>query len=314
MSASRLLLRCAGSAWLLLCLVLPAAAGIEDQLSAYTGDNATGYLQPIANALGASLNDGFFRSAYIPPSGLHVSLEVRAMGVMFSEDDETFAAVPEGGFLPDDAVDAPTIVGDGDAIIVEGDGGAQFAFPGGMEQHSFALAVPQLRISSVKGSELVIRYAAAEVGDGEEIGDISFWGFGLRHSISQYLREDFPADLALGFLYQSLSVGKSEGSGDLISSTALTLGAQASKRYTKGFATFEPYAGIGIDSFKMDVTYDSDSGEDTTENELDFERDTNFHLTLGVAFNLSIINLHADYSIAGQNSFSFGLALGNLMY
>ncbi|TFG87035.1 MAG: hypothetical protein E4H17_03680, partial [Gemmatimonadales bacterium] len=85
---------------LLMLAAAPALAQIEDQLSAYTGSNATGYLQPLADALGASLNDGAFASARIPRAGLRVALEVRLMGVYFGDDDRTFRASPEGGFLP----------------------------------------------------------------------------------------------------------------------------------------------------------------------------------------------------------------------
>ena len=84
-----------GLALVLLCLAPPALAQVEDQLSAYTGENATGYLQPLADAFGAALNDGFFRSAYIPTDGLHFSVELRAMGVSFGDDDDTFTDLPE---------------------------------------------------------------------------------------------------------------------------------------------------------------------------------------------------------------------------
>ena len=50
---------CAGL--ILLPAASPSFSQIEDQLSAYTGRNATGYLQPLADAFGADLNDGLFQ-------------------------------------------------------------------------------------------------------------------------------------------------------------------------------------------------------------------------------------------------------------
>ena len=47
---------------LIVLAALPAAAQVEDQLSAYTGQNGTGYLQPLADAFGATLNDAFYRT------------------------------------------------------------------------------------------------------------------------------------------------------------------------------------------------------------------------------------------------------------
>ena len=58
-----------GTALLVLLLAAPLAAQVEDHLSAYTGDNAEGYLDPLIGAIGGSMNAGLFRSAYIPKEG-----------------------------------------------------------------------------------------------------------------------------------------------------------------------------------------------------------------------------------------------------
>jgi len=293
------------------CIVLmfaaaPAAAQIEDQLSAYTGDNATGYLQPLADALGASLNDGAFASAHIPRSSFRMGLEVRLMGVYFGDDDRSFSATTEGGFSPVTEVDAPTIAGDGDAIVVDGDGGTQFAFPGGFDLNSFALVVPQLRVGGIMGSEALIRWASFEAGD-SELGKIDLLGIGVRHSISQYM----PApkfDLAAGFLWQRFNIGENTNGDDLISTSAFSIGAQASKRFGSAI-TAEPFVGLSVDTFSMEVQYEPDEGELI---DLEFEKSTNMHLTLGLGLNLKVLNLSAAYSIAGNNSFNLGMSLGNL--
>jgi len=175
---------------IVLASAIPSHAQIENQLKAYTGANATGYLKPLADAFGADLNDGLFNSAYVPTSGFHLNIELRMMSVIFGPDDETFIATTEGNFTPAQQVVAPTVVGPGDAKIVIGDGGTSFAFPGGFSLHSFALAVPQLRISSLGGTEALVRYFAINTGD-VEIGDISLIGFGLRHKSPSTFRRGF---------------------------------------------------------------------------------------------------------------------------
>ena len=100
-----------GSLVLLLCLAAPLSAQIEDQLSAYTGANATGYLQPLANAFGADLNSGIFRSASIPRMRPKIRLEFQVMSVLFGDDDKTFRAITERGFTPQTYANAPTVVG-----------------------------------------------------------------------------------------------------------------------------------------------------------------------------------------------------------
>jgi len=286
-----------------------AAAQIEGQLSAYTGDNAEGYLQPLADAIGTDLNGGLFHSAYIPEEdGLHIYLETRVIAVKFSDDDKTFSGVAESGFVPETAGDlpatVPTVVGDGDAVVIDGESGTSFAFPGGFDLGSFTIAVPQLRIGAYKGTEALVRYFAIDTGD-VEIGDLRLYGGGLRHNISQYMPAPFPVDLAAGFFWQKFELGD-----DLISANAFTIGVQASKRFPAGFIYIEPYGGVSYDMFSMDVNYDYESGDDVEEMALEFESTSTARLTMGLNFAAPVLNLNAEYSIASQNSFSFGLGFG----
>ena len=202
-----------GCVVLVLIASIPASAQIGDAISACTGDNAEGYLEPLARAIGANLNSALFHSAHVPEGGLHVSLELGMMAVLFSDDDETFSATTEMGFSPETTVEASTVVGPTGSIIVDGDGGTAFAFPGGFDLASFALAAPQLRIGSFKGTEALIRYMVFDTGD-VEIGDVDLQGYGLRHSISQYF-PGLPVDIAAGIMYQRFKLGD-----DLIDATA----------------------------------------------------------------------------------------------
>jgi hypothetical protein len=157
---------------------------VQNQVSVYSGANAVGYLQPLANAFGAALNSSFGYSAFIPKSGFHLSLEAPVMGVLFEDRDRHFEATTEAGFQPPTTETVPTAVGSGDAVTVTGTGGASFSFPGGLDLNSFGLVMPQLRVSSIGGTEAVVRWIAFDKGD-TDIGDISLFGIGARHSLSQ---------------------------------------------------------------------------------------------------------------------------------
>lgn len=291
-----------GCAVAILLVALPAAAQIEDQIAAYTGANAEGYLNPLALAIGANLNSGLFHSAHIPEGGLHVHLETPVMAVIFSDDDATFTAVTEGWFSPETTIEAPTVVGSGDAVTVENIGeGTTFSFPGGFDLNSFTLTVPQLRIGSFRGTEAVIRYFGLDVGDAE-VGDIGLFGFGLRHSISQYLGPVPPVDLAAGFMYQSFELGD-----ELLDAKAFSIGVQASRKLPMGFVSLEPYAGLSFDTFSMDVKYDDTEGAPI---ELSFESESTAHLTMGLHVSAALVSLYGEYSIANQNGFALGMAFG----
>jgi len=287
----------------------PASAQLNDQLSSYTGVNAEGYLQPLADAFGASLNDAYFYSAHIPRAALRISLEFPVMGVIFGDDDRTFSARTEGGFSPETTTDAPTIVGDGEAKIIPGDGGTQYAFPGGFDLNSFGLVVPQLRVGGVMGTEGILRFVAFNAGDDAELGDIKLFGLGVRHSISQYI-SDFPLELAAGFMWQTFKVGENDSGDNLISSNAFSFGVQASRAFGAGLISLEPFAGLSFDTFSMNVNYHSDvTGDDI---DLDFNTDTTAHLTVGAGLNLPIAHVFGAFNAASQSSFNFGLALGNV--
>ncbi|MBM3307929.1 MAG: hypothetical protein FJY74_06360 [Candidatus Eisenbacteria bacterium] len=292
-----------GLASLLAAAGSPAEAQIEDQLSAYTGVNAEGYLQPLVDAIGTDLNGGLFHSARVPVDGFHLSLEIPVVAVLFADDDAFFEAQTEDGFSPETAADAPTIVGPGEAVVVTGDHGTSFAFPGGFDLNSFALAVPQLRIGSIRGTEALVRYIAINTGD-VEIGNVSLIGFGLRHNINQYFGPEFPVDVAGGFFWQSFTIGE-----DLLKSKATSFGVQASRRFGT-VAAVEPYMGLSLDTFGMDVAYESEASGELEDISFSFDTKASARLTLGVSLSLSILNANAEYTIAGQNGFAFGVSFG----
>jgi hypothetical protein len=279
-----------------LLIAVPAGAQIADQLSAYTGANAEGYLQPLANAFGADLNSNWYHSAHIDVDGFHWSLEFPVMGVIFSDDAATFEATTQDGFTPEQTVDAPTVIGDGGSITVDGDANSQFTFPGGFDLNSFGMTVPQLRLGNYMGTEAVIRYFAIDMGD-VEIGNLGLYGFGMRHSISQYMEPGFPVDLAAGFMWQKFTLGD-----DFIDANAFTIGVQASRNY----GWVEPYGGLSYDMFSMDVSYTSDD-EDV---QISLDSESSVHLTLGVSVGIKPVMANFEYNIASTTSFGFGLYVG----
>ncbi len=285
--------------------LLPRAAdaefSIEDNLSSYTGVNAEGYMEPLKDAIGSALNTGLYTSGHVARAGFGARLELRGMLVSFGDDDKTFDAKTEDYFPTAVTTEASTVVGSENAVTVTdpGGSGATFAFPGGLDLDRFALAAPQLVVGSVMGTEGILRYFAIDTGD-TDIGDITLFGLGVRHSLSQYLPA-FPVNLSALLFFQSLEIGDK-----LVDASAYTLGVQASKRY----AVLEPYAGLSLDSFKMDVEYDSDVSGQTETLKVEFDRDTNMHLTLGSALHLGFLHLNGELNLADQTGFTFGLGFG----
>lgn len=294
-----------GAVLLVLLCAAPLAAQVEDHLSAYTGDNAEGYLDPLIGAIGGSMNAGLFRSAYIPKEGFTFSLEFPIIGYFFGDDDKTFSATTEGGFSPTQTADAPTIVGPTEAVTVSGDGGTTYAFPGGFDVGSFAFTCPQLRVGAVFGTEAMLRFIAFKVGD-NELGDLSLFGLGFRHNFSQYMGPEPPIDIAASFFWQSFKLGENEAGGDLFKTSAYSFGVQGSRHFPP-FLT--PYTGLYYNSYTTEISYVSESGGDEESIDLSFD-DGYVQWTIGLELNASVLDLFVEYNVSSHSSFAFGLGFG----
>lgn len=291
-----------GSTVLVLLLASPAVAQIEEHLSAYTGRNATGYLKPLVDAFGADLNAGLFYSARIPERDFYMRLELRAMSVYFTDEDRTFLATTESGFRPETTTEAPTVIGSRRAVFVDGQENTKFAFPGGFDIGSFSFVVPQLRFGALYGTEAVVRFLTYGTGN-DDLGNLSLYGVGIRHSINRYFGETLPIDLAASFFWQAFSMGENAKGESLVEAKTASVGIHASQRYWR----IEPFAGIAYDTHSMSLAYFSSSTADEGI-ELDFESDAALHLTMGLSLHLGFANVHGEYNISDQNAFSIGLS------
>jgi hypothetical protein len=235
-----------------------------------------------------------------------IAIEFPMVGLYFTDDDKLFEGVTEDGFTPETTADVPTVIGPTEAVIVPGDGGTAFAFPGGFDVGSFAIVAPQVRVGGIFGSEAMIRFIAFKIGD-SELGDVMLAGFGLRHSISQYMGPEPPVDLAASFYWQDFRLGENSDGDDLTRTQSYSLGAQASRKFG---TVFNPYAGLYYNSYNTDVTYNSEATGEPVSTEISFD-DAYVQLTLGIELNLWVFNVWGEYNIAERQSFGagFGLAL-----
>ena len=275
-----------------------AEAQLSDNLGALTGDNAKGYLGPLPKALSSTLNSAVFQTGNVPKNTFNLSLGVRVMGVGFSDDSRTYKPTPPPGFTPTQDVTPSTIIGSTTAVAQSGQGGTTLYHPGGFDINEFAVAVPQLTIGSVFGTRAVVRWVSLDLGD-SDFGKFEYLGFGAQHSISQYF-PGLPVDLAAGFFSQAFEIGDG-----LIKTDALMFNVTGSKR----MGMLEPYAGLGWDTFDMDVAYKSTTtpGDNIA---IKFDKESNAHLTLGIQALLGFTRLSAELDIAAETGAAVGLSLG----
>lgn len=274
----------------LLLSVGASAQDLEENIEKYTSANGKRYLQPLADVFGANLNSGFYHTAKVPKFGLHLRVGVSAMYAPVSDAQKTFVSVAEDGFPVPEGMELPTLFGSDDPVNV---GGVDFS--GVWETSFFPLAVPQITIGAFMGTEMTFRYIKYKVDD--SFGDIRLQGWGVRHSLSQYIFL-CPVDIAASYYHQTFDIG------EYVEATAAYYGIQASK--TLGPLTV--YGGFAFEKSTLTLKYDH--VDTATRIQFDLEGKNSTRTTLGVALDLFILKIYGDMNIASQTTYSAGIGLG----
>jgi hypothetical protein len=207
----------------------------------------------------------------------------------------------------------------------------QFPLPPGGNISTIAAGVPQFEIGSWMGTEALIRFIPP-VDLGSNIGKFSFWGFGLKHSISQYFLKDpnAPAeersfDLAVQAVYQGTHLTNTIGltEAQLTSnSTMWDINLQASKSFA---GILDVYTGFSLEFININAQYkftlprsvqyalhmipnpDSDPVDTVAQIANIKLKDTNFKWIIGAAKQFGIFNIFIDYNISKFNIFTGGV-------
>ncbi|MEO5511522.1 MAG: DUF6588 family protein [Longimicrobiales bacterium] len=287
-----------GCAALLVLLALPrpaASQSIEDVAGSYIGANANGYFGPLAQVLTASLNSGFIGP--VPPThGFSIRIGAVVPSMIIGDGQRTFTATTGEGFRPAKTVQAPTIMGSATPLVVEGEGGSGFILPAGMDISRVSLAVPQITIGGIAGTEATIRWLG--ISTNEELGKLKLGGLGVRQNLAPFL-PDLPVDLALGVMYNKLELGTTLD----VAAKLITL--QASRHV----GWFDLYGGLGYEDATAKLRYDNVAAE-SGQVEVDLEGVKGLRGTGGFALQLPLIALRADLTLGSQTVVGLGLSLG----
>lgn len=271
---------------------------------------ARDYLRPAADAVGYGINSGWYHTARID-DGFHIWAGVRAVWTVVPETDRTFEAV-----LPADLtalgyparIQTATIFGANGAQLrssFKDPGGNPYPdiqLPGGTDLKSTMIPVPHVEIGGIAATSVILRGIPRMTVD-PAIGDVSFWGVGLRHSPTNYLR--LPVDFSILAAMQKFEIAT------LADVTTMSVSAQAS--VTTGILTL--FAGTAFESYdiKAHYTYTPPAGttlpgqlSQPVALDLAFKR-SNRRFTVGAALTiLPLVDLTADYSFGIQDNITFG--------
>jgi hypothetical protein len=130
---------------------------------------------------------------------------------------------------------------------------SRMTLPPGGDFNSLIAGVPQLEIGSYMGTELLVRFIPP-VDMGTSIGKFSFYGLGIKHSISQYF-DDPSFNLAVQAVYQGTSLTNKVGvtNSELkADARILNFNIHASKKIKDWF---DVYCGLSIENVNIESTF-----------------------------------------------------------
>ena len=302
-SSTRRLAAIAGVSVAVALVATPARAqsGLESVIQQYSGERIQGYIQPLADALVANLSVGYINSATSPKK---FSFSIEAVGMMaaISESMRTYTASTPQGFQPP-THETPTIFG-GPAQPVQHSTIPGLSYRGAdglVDAEYFPTAAPQLRIGGLAGTEFVIRYASSAMVpflDDEDFPDLTLWGIGVQHSISQYLK--LPIDVSVTASLNSLKFG------DIVDLSSNSFGVNVGR----SFGLLGVSGGIVSEGGTMNLTYTSTDPNGAGNVDVDLDVDRTVRFRVGAALNFGLVRLFGDAALGDIMSYAAGIRFG----
>ncbi len=169
------------------------------------------------------------------------------------------------------------------------------------------LMAPQFSIGTIFGTQATFRYLPKTRLD-DDLGDFTYFGFGIQHNPAAWLPVSLPVDIAASFYTQNLKIG------DLFETTATAYGINVSKEIGWAGLNITPYGGYMLESSKMHVTYEMqydmpDGNIGTIPIDFEMTGENTNRITAGLSVRFLLININADYNWGKYNSVSAGITI-----
>lgn len=163
----------------------------------------------------------------------------------------------------------------------------------------------QLDLGSVIGTGVSFRYFRGI--NLYDLGIVNVWGAGIIHNLNYWFEDPIPIDIGFGYYFQSFKVG------DIFKNTASQYGLFISKKIG-ALISIEPYVGLTYETSRSEINYkyqfDSPTGSQELQINIDYNGDNAVNLTLGTSINLSLFLINFDYKFGGTNTGTVGLGFG----
>lgn len=254
-------------------------------------ENGSKYLAPLNEVYSSFMNAGVFPR--LSEEGFHIKLGLHVSRISYNSNLTSYSGNTEG--LPaNTTTEAPTILGANIPLTIESSGDS-YTFPAGAGVENITLAIPELYIGTLVGTDIYGRYITFPTeGD---LGSIELYGGGIRHDFGRYFLPEY-MKWHLAYNYHMFSLG------DNIKSTnqyALTqLGFQLNRI---GF-----YGLFGYELSEMSIQYDLAEPEQDVN--LVLSDTMPFRYGGGINLSFKFFEIYSEYNMNDPVNLVFGVSLG----
>jgi hypothetical protein len=255
--------------------------------------NGALYLAPINDIYSSLLHTGVFPR--YSEKGFHIKIGIHATRMNITDNMKVYRGKSEG-MNEDVFIDAPSILGDEMAVMIEDELGNNYIFPGGQNIENITLAAPELYIGTLLGTDFYGRYALAPLtGD---LGRIKFYGGGIRHDFGRYFLPEY-VKWYLSYNYHELKIGNTINS---FNQYALTqLGVKLNRIGIYGL--------FGYELNEMNISHDF---EDISFQDIDIDIMETYPYRFGGGLNLSFkyFEIYSEYNMNDPVNIILGVSVG----
>ena len=276
---------------------------LENRINKFKSDFGNGYSQPLIEALGLNMNNGWV-SVKSMKDLFSIDFGISAVFVPVPNSDKTFLI--QSPYDPTKIQEVSTAVGSSNQTPIAGapPGADPANFPKGFDLGIIPVVMPQASVGNLFNTRLTLRaLPKIKIND---IGYLSLWGVGLQHNISADLLIPMPVDFGILGSYENLKLG------DVATSDAYTISAIVSKRVWK--INFYSLLGYDYSKFKFNYSstyYDSDiNAFRTTSIAFNSEGKNGFKLSVGGTAETRFARFNAGMNFLPKFCFDLGLSVG----
>jgi len=271
------------------------AQTFDDLLQNYIGNNKEKYLQPVADLVTGSFNSGW-NSPGKMDSSFYFRFGITTTAGFVTDNLKTFRATTEDPFLPMTTVDAATIVGNNEPVVVDGENGTSYVFQGGTQLALFPMVMPQINVGGLYGSELGLRFFAWDFGG--DFGKLQLLGLSAKHDVGRYFK--------LGKWYwNAMYAFQNIQGGKYFDITTHLVGMEAGRTIGPWYW----YGTLGYQFGKMDAVYKEDP--DQGEREVSVSLNNSFPVYAGLGGGVRVgvlrVNLALNYAKAPFGELGIGI-------